>query len=755
MRIKKTIISLVILAQIIPIIGLVALPSSLSAQEIPTTQDGCNAVGGTWTPSTGAGTTDSAGGTCQPKSNPAQAASCSFWRGTWTFESCIWNPLMSAIGAFFLGIGAGILGLAGAAFDASISYVVIDYAGTLQKWGLISGGSEVGAIEKGWTVFRDFSNILIIGFFVFIAISIILGLQEFGQKRLIANVLVIAVLMNFSLLFAKVVIDGSNFFAYQIYSQMARTSGNGQQAKFDIAAAFLKPMKIQGVYDTEGLYNAASAATKNSSGVMAVFFGIVGMIMLIAVAIVLLYASFLIVWRGILFIMLMLAAPIAFATYLMPNLAHGEFGWNSWWKMLINNAAFGPLLMILLALALSIINAAGSTTSTTTSIGDVVSNPNMGNGAWGIIMVYFVGLGVLFASIKMANSFAASIGTYGAGANLAKLGARFSVGKTSNVIGRGLRNSVGKVAADDSKAAALKIQNLNSQLLKTTDAAQRKSLQSQIEAATKAKLRNDKLASRDFNFLATGAGKALGAQLGMEAAKSIGGYTGPRKKAAEEAAKLTSDLTPKKEDVATLAREQAQKEVASQKADLEKQQRETESRRADADSFEKTQKALAEERARLKEQLDSEMATHAAMETSGTGNMGEQQNKIKTVAEALTAAQRKLDDHAATKPADFQSTKDIDAKLSQLREQSKKVEAEVANKTVELSKKIIDTHIDSVSAIGANLVHSHDTFTNDEIKETVRKNYKNKSIRERIKQEKELEKEIIGDSSAADKKKDA
>lgn len=478
------------------------------------------------------------------------------------------KALMSWFGSWFLTMGAALLQLSGWIFDTFIQYIVISFGKTLGYLGLLDQNGQQGAITIGWTVFRDFSNILIIGFFVFIAISIILGLSEFGQKRLIANVLVVAVLMNFSLLFTKLIIDGSNFVAYQIYSQMASSNGT-TSGQFNVSESFMRPMKITSVWYTYDLVR--EVATKSDSGFQAFAYGLIGGIMLTAVALVLFYGSFLIAWRGIIFILLMLTAPLAFATYLIPTLSKGEYGWNSWWKMLINNAAFGPLLMILLALSLAIINAAGS--RATTPIGDIISDPSSApTGAWITILVYIIGTGLLFASLKLASSFAGSIGGgYGAGWNLTKLLSLTPLAGVAAFAGAGMRRGFGGRAAFRSLELEEDIEKQRRSVRRAAPEDKYKENQKLMELL-KQKGAADKTAKREFNFENTELGKAL-KKVGMPslAGDTKGGFEGPRKKTAEEAAKATEAAVVSNKQAEQIAKEAMAQQVESQKKQLEEQ----------------------------------------------------------------------------------------------------------------------------------------------------------------------------------------
>ena len=66
-------------------------------------------------------------------------------------------------------------------------------------------------IPMAWAVVRDLSNIFFILILLYIAIQTILGIGH-ETKKMIAKVVIIALLINFSMFFTKVVIDSSNIF---------------------------------------------------------------------------------------------------------------------------------------------------------------------------------------------------------------------------------------------------------------------------------------------------------------------------------------------------------------------------------------------------------------------------------------------------------------------------------------------------------------------------------------------------------------
>ena len=80
-----------------------------------------------------------------------------------------------------------------------------------------SMGNFVG---QGWKLVRDLTNILFIFVLVSIGIGTIVGWSKLGDKKLIGMVIIVALLINFSLFFTKVIIDAGNILGTVFYSSM-------------------------------------------------------------------------------------------------------------------------------------------------------------------------------------------------------------------------------------------------------------------------------------------------------------------------------------------------------------------------------------------------------------------------------------------------------------------------------------------------------------------------------------------------------
>ena len=75
-------------------------------------------------------------------------------------------------------------------------------------------------IKDGWTLVRDLLNLVFIFILLFAAISTILQYGGFEIKKVLPSLIVVALLVNFSMMIAKMVIDASHIFAWEFYNQI-------------------------------------------------------------------------------------------------------------------------------------------------------------------------------------------------------------------------------------------------------------------------------------------------------------------------------------------------------------------------------------------------------------------------------------------------------------------------------------------------------------------------------------------------------
>ena len=563
----KTFLTLLILFTLISAVGVFGMPSVTEAQEIPLpphlqdsaspqSQADCDAQSGE--PGKTVLETNASGQTnCRPVgasySGPSVCTGivdCIVW-----LPSALWKGAVTFLAGSLIYISTWLLAAAGSLFNWLVDNTIVQF-------GAFYNLTIKTAVETAWTAFRDIANIFIIGIFTFVAISIILGLKEYGQKKMIASVLIVAVLINFSLLFTKMVIDASNFTAAQIYTAAALGSSTDTQgtpagsastaAKYGIADQF---MNLLGVGTFAGSYKTVS------DGSWPLLHGILVMAVVLGAALVLFYGCFLLISRMIMLIFLLVTAAIAVASYLIPEWGGSSYGFKAWKSSLIWAAAFAPMLMILLWMTLNVSYALKGKSNAT--LGAALSNPAGGENIVALFN-YILVLGLLFATFKLSSMWANKIGGFSWAAapltnafRVAGLGMRVGVGLPAYFYGK-RRVDEAKKARDEGaerrmqQKAAL---NRGDQAAATRFGAEARNFENLSAGKLKSASIANKLASSRFNLMDTAGAKAVlgsagikgaaaGASSNMQIEKSIADRIETRAKAAE---KMASKIAPSAE----------------------------------------------------------------------------------------------------------------------------------------------------------------------------------------------------------------
>jgi len=501
---------------------------------------------------------------------------------------CLVRATFAGIGSFFIYIGVKFVTIAAGLFETVLKYTVVNFGNTLSS---IESG-----INAGWTALRDISNIVIIGMFVFIAISLILGIKEYGERKMIAKVLVIAVLINFSLLFTQIIIDASNFTARQFHQSMVQgvaadasvsTPIAGGEAGEAIEAAgigsvFIGFLGIAGFADA---YDVLRQAQENSQyATAALAYGFLSFVFLAAVAIVFLYGTFLLVSRAVLLIFLMLTSALAFASYLIPKFAGSNYGWHTWWNSLLRAAVLAPLLMIFLwmtaRVSYAVVNAIPG--GGTGALGRLATNASSEANLVALFSFILI-LGLLFASFRAASAFSHSIAGFSFAGTAAiapfTLGSRFAGGLLRGTVGAGAYFTGKRLTKDarearDKAAEARTMQTIALEKGHKASAGRFGALAGKYEDLSMRKMkyagRAGSVADSRFNVMNTKGAQALAGAVGVTgfaagaSSKGAKSFAGQVKARAEAAEKLAAKIAPSSEQNET-ARKEAREQVRRQR----------------------------------------------------------------------------------------------------------------------------------------------------------------------------------------------
>ena len=242
------------------------------------------------------------------------------------------NIVISFIGGILFEIAAALVNLA----------VLLNFN--------ILGANANPIISMGWGITRDLANLGFVLFIIVIAIATILRMQEYGAKSTLAKLIAVALLVNFSLVFAGVFIDFSNMLTnFFIKNATGGDLSVNLTTASNLGFTLAKSFKIQDLAqvkngDVVGIAGKISGAALQgiASSFFVAAFTFIGAISLLALA-----AMFFI--RYVAMSMLLILVPLACLFWILPSTKNL---WNKWWDEFIKWIIFGPTASFFLYFAI-------------------------------------------------------------------------------------------------------------------------------------------------------------------------------------------------------------------------------------------------------------------------------------------------------------------------------------------------------------------------------------------------------------------
>lgn len=313
---------------------------------------------------------------------------------TSTVASAIGTAIIASISPILyivMRLIAGLLGLAGIILDGVIQMTVVQMAENFKK---------LTIINDLWKTIRDLGNITFIFILLYQGIRMVLGLSGANVKKAVTGIILAAILVNFSLLFTKVIIDASNIVTLGFYNSISSAGGGnktiaGQNFNFGFSGAFMKPLGLSGILDVEGFKNLGNKDREASE--LIIYVG--GSIFMLIAIFVFLAVALLFIIRYLAFILLLIMSPIAFLNFAIDL---GSLS-KKYWDTLFGQALFGPIYMFLTWIVLSIAGSDGFLNEAG-SLGNTLANPNKDTIA--VLVNFTLLIGLLIFSALQAKTFA-------------------------------------------------------------------------------------------------------------------------------------------------------------------------------------------------------------------------------------------------------------------------------------------------------------------------------------------------------------
>ena len=314
-------------------------------------------------------------GTTQPAAATAPDPNKSAFENEINQNRCSLNPL--AEGTFYPGCFIQVAYGLFYVIPSWVLYVSAYFFNVLINITLSSAVLTLPFVSQAWSVVRDLSNIFFILILLYIAIKIILGIGGAGVKKMIANVIIIALLINFSMFFTEVIIDASNILALIFYNKVSvsTTDAQGNERQYmktgsgekDVAGRLVAAFDPTKLVSQDYLNNAKKQEPIN--GVPVPDAGKVGPGILIGMTLIagllMFFAAYCLFVVGLSFLgrlielfVLIIFSPFAFMSYTLPELAKYEYiGWSAWFKRLITVSFMAPIFMFFLYFIFMLVKA--------------------------------------------------------------------------------------------------------------------------------------------------------------------------------------------------------------------------------------------------------------------------------------------------------------------------------------------------------------------------------------------------------------
>lgn len=294
------------------------------------------------------------------------------------------------------------------------------YFSIVQMGNLVNGSS---GLAVAWDLFRDLGNIVIVFGFIAVGITTILDLGQYNAKRMLATLLIVALLMNFSSLIARGVIDVGNVIGLQFFKAINGNQLPGEDVlSGGISDQFMQAVGLQGIYDAGALYDAYQDRLEDHFFT----FSLLIIILFTVTAFVFFSIAFLFIARFVILALLITISPLAFAAMAIPRFNSMT---GKWWNALINNTLVAPAVLLMLLVSLKIIQDENLLKMTKGA-----AWVDTGVGSWAYLVLSFgIVCGFFLASLLIAKQFSAF------GASFAtNMGAKAVFGGSAKLLGLGL-----------------------------------------------------------------------------------------------------------------------------------------------------------------------------------------------------------------------------------------------------------------------------------------------------------------------------
>lgn len=250
--------------------------------------------------------------------------------------------LLAIVANIGLKLSAFVLYWTGNLFDYSIE-IAVNSAEFLNR---------LGIIEPTWAFVRDALNMTFIFILLFVAVKILLGRSGYTAKGSIARLVLVAILMNFSLFAAKIMVDASNIISLNIYEGIKTKEGTSPDKRGNVSARIMTTLGLNGIYNFPAIFDNKTVQGCGTMPGTILTVGIFGSILMLITTLTFLLAAILFFLRMLNIIVLFITSPVWVWGYVMEN-SSTKKGSEWWQKNMWHVLKFPVMYMLFLYVTLA------------------------------------------------------------------------------------------------------------------------------------------------------------------------------------------------------------------------------------------------------------------------------------------------------------------------------------------------------------------------------------------------------------------
>jgi len=260
-------------------------------------------------------------------------------------------------------------------------------------------------VKVGWPIVRDLFNMVFILALLFIAFTTVLKISNYQWNKLLARLVIMAILVNFSRTICGIIIDLGNVVMFSFAKALGDIAGSGFIGLLGVD----KLMNYAAAPDV----NTGTAKNIGNAFLVAVLSLVFGVIMLVVVTMI----TMVLAWRMVYLWILVVLSPLAYVLKVLPMT---EKYASDWWKEFGSTVAVGPFLVFFVWLSITTLNTYNT------------NIPDNGSAIASVIQAdhlaaFIVGILMLLAGLIKAGELGGMTGNMaGKAANLSKKGWKFA-----------------------------------------------------------------------------------------------------------------------------------------------------------------------------------------------------------------------------------------------------------------------------------------------------------------------------------------